>query len=348
MMRFLRILLLLFTVIQGVNVYSFDRLVYYLCVGDGLIYEADQTDPDTVNRKYHYDFTGGHITSSDSRVTIVIYNTPGTFRTNLKTTFKDGTDSLDQVSVVVYSSPIPKFYFPKDTGYCAGGNSPITLSTTTSAITGVSYLWNTGATTPSINVNTQGTFYVDLVIRSDSRTCDSVHRSITITENPIPNVYLGQDKLMCQNQTILLDAGAGVGYQYLWTPDNDVTQTKSVNLPGTYKVRVTNQFGCYSEDEILFQDSCPHYVFIPNAVYPNDDRLNDLFIKVLNFTPLEAVFSIYDRWGEMLYESKDLNAAWDCKVDGNTVPQDVYVYKLVYKDTDKKWYEFRGTFFVLR
>ena len=109
-----------------------------------------------------------------------------------------------------------------------------------------------------------------------------------------------------------------------------------------------NYYINYISDQIEFKDSCPHYVFVPNAVSPNEDRLNDLFTKVWNFTPKDYKFTIFNRWGELLFETLDINAGWDCKFKGDLVEQDVYVYKITYYDTDKKWYEIRGTFFVVR
>jgi gliding motility-associated-like protein len=93
-----------------------------------------------------------------------------------------------------------------------------------------------------------------------------------------------------------------------------------------------------------------HKIGIANSykANPNEDRLNDLFIKVWNFTPKDYKFTIYNRWGELLFETLDINAGWDCKFKGDLVQQDVYIYKITYYDTDKKWYEMRGTFFVVR
>jgi gliding motility-associated-like protein len=276
----------------------------------------------------------------------VCYPTAGVFLTTVKTTFDDGKDTTDEVRVAVYDWPMPAFSFPKDTGYCAGANFPLTLNTLSHF--GATYKWSTGATSQSITVNTQGTYWVNVLLKASGTTCDSVYKEVDITEYPLPTVNLGQDKTMCQNQTIRLDAGPGAGYTYSWLPNGEATRTLDVNIPGIYRARVTTDKGCFAEDEIELVDSCPHYVYVPNAVSPNEDRLNDLFVKVWNFTPKDYVFRIFNRWGELLYESTDLTAGWDCKVKGELVCQDIYVYKITYVDNDKRWYEMRGTFFVVR
>lgn len=296
---------------------------------------------------WEWNFQGAATTSSTQQNPAgICYPTAGIFITTVKTTFQDNTDSTDSVRIVVYDHPIPAFNLPNDTGYCEGASIPLTLNTT--IFPGVQYKWNTGETTPSINVNTQGTYWVELVVRANIYTCDSVRKQITISEYPKPSVNLGQDKYMCQNQVILLDAGAGVNFDYVWTPNNETSRTINATLPGIYQVTVTNAFGCSASDDIELIDSCPHYVFIPNAISPNEDRLNDLFTKVWNFTPKDYTFTIYNRWGELLFETNDINLGWDCKFNGELVQQDIYVYKMTYFDTDKKWYELRGTFFVVR
>jgi gliding motility-associated-like protein len=275
----------------------------------------------------------------------ICYPTAGIFLTTIKTTFDDGTDTTDQVHIVVYDWPITSFAFAKDTGYCSGSSSPFTLNTVN--YPGVKYRWSTGATTSSITVNTQGKYWVNLVLKAGNLVCDSVYKEVNIVQYSQPTVNLGKDKTMCQNQLIPLDAGGGTGYTYSWSPDGEVSRTIQVSLPGIYKVRVTNDKGCFAEDEVEMIDSCPHYVFVPNAVSPNEDRLNDLFAKVLNFTPKEYTFRVFDRWGELLFETDDVTAGWDCKVKDELVEQDIYMYKITYSD-NKKWYEMRGTFYVVR
>jgi gliding motility-associated-like protein len=75
---------------------------------------------------------------------------------------------------------------------------------------------------------------------------------------------------------------------------------------------------------------CPLY--IPNAFTPNGDNINDRFVlsvsedcEVLNFE-----IQIFDRWGQMVYESKELDPskAWDGQFDSNYLQQGLYLYKI--------------------
>lgn len=336
------------------NSFAFDQDTLYLCKGDGIKYQNITKLGKAVAWFWTFqsgsDDSGNPFNSStDSAPPPVFYNSAGIFVTTIKTTFSTGEDSTDKIMVVVRDWPMNNFYFPTDTGYCAGGSFSLTLNTT--SFPGLVYTWSTGATSSSISVNSPGTYSVKLEIKAGSNVCQSLNKSVNVTEYPSPKVYLGQDKFMCQNQVINLDAGAapaGDVYSYSWQPNNEVTRTIGVSLPGIYGVRVTNKYGCYADDQVEFADSCPHFVFVPNAFSPNEDHLNDLFVKVWNFTPKEYTFRIFNRWGELLFETNDINAGWDARVSGTTVEQDVYVYKITYQDNDRKWYELRGTFFVVR
>lgn len=344
-MKYLRVYILFLFSLNVFSAFSFNVDTLYICKDMCINYTNVTTQGIAV--AWQWTFQGSSTPSSTlQNPPNICYPTAGIFKTTVKTTFQDNSDSTDDVMIVVYDHPIPSFPFPKDTGYCQGNTLPLVLNTTT--FPGLTYKWSTGATSQSISVNTQGTYWVDLVIRAGNLTCDSVRKQLTITEYPTPTVYLGQDKTMCQNQVITLDAGGGAGTTYLWSPTNEATKTINASLPGIYIVVITNQFGCTASDQIELVDSCPHFVFVPNAVSPNADRLNDLFVKVWNFTPKDYTFSIYNRWGELLFETNDINAGWDCTSNNVPVQQDVYVYKITYFDNDKKWYELRGTFFVVR
>jgi gliding motility-associated-like protein len=317
----------------------------YICREDGIRYTSISRSGTPV--AWDWRFQGGDIPSSIlQNPPIVSYPVAGVFNTYVTTTFDNGQQFEDTFIIVVKDWPLPAFNLSNDTGYCNGDAFSLTLNAINypEAV----YQWSTGASSQSITVNQAGTFWVNVYIKAGNRNCDSVYKEMTVTEHPKPTVNLGNDRLMCQNQIITIDAGAGSNYSYLWSPLGQTTRMIDVSLPGIYRARVTNEFNCFAEDEIELVDSCPHYIFIPNAVSPNQDGLNDIFNKVWNFTPKEFVFRIYNRWGEMLFESFDKTLGWDCNYQDKPVQQDIYVYQIDYLDTDDKWYNFRGTFYIVR
>ena len=110
-----------------------------------------------------------------------------------------------------------------------------------------SYLWNTGATTQTIetsaSVNTE-TWYKVTVAIGGTAYSDSVK-----VTSAGPVVHLGNDTAICQGSTLTLDAGAGEGYTYLWS-DNSTGQTLDVTTAGTYAVTVEDTLHCQATDDI--------------------------------------------------------------------------------------------------
>ena len=87
--------------------------------------------------------------------------------------------------------------------------------------------------------------------------------------------------------------------------------------------------------------------YVPNAFTPGG--LNNLFIpqgQFFDFTLFEMV--IYNRWGELVYETRDINKGWDGTKDGNVVQVGSYVYMIRFVDADGKEHRRKGTVTVLK
>jgi gliding motility-associated-like protein len=334
-----------FFVVCSLEVFSIHDPLY-ICRDDGAVFFMDTIGLQGTPNSWEWTIEGGSISKDfKQRTNLVTYHTAGTFKTYNKTGFVGGGFDYDTFVIVVVDWPMPAFYFPSDTAFCSG--SQITFNTVAYPPY-LTYKWSTGETTQSTSVNSSGIYTVTLQVMAGTKICQTIQKQGNVTESISPVVKLPQDKTMCQNQSISLDAGAGTAYKYAWTPNGETSRFINVSLPGIYRVKVTNADGCSAEDEIELIDSCPHTIFVPNAVSPNEDLLNDVFVKIWNFTPKDYTFRIYNRWGELLFETTDLLAGWNCKVNDVPVQQDIYVYKITYFDNDKKWYEMRGTFFVVR
>jgi gliding motility-associated-like protein len=67
--------------------------------------------------------------------------------------------------------------------------------------------------------------------------------------------------------------------------------------------------------------------FAPNSFTPNNDGLNDMFMPFVPYSK-SASLLIYDRWGNLIYNTNDMELGWDGKYKGENAPCDVYVYKI--------------------
>ncbi len=147
----------------------------------------------------------------------------------------------------------------------------------------------------------------------------------TVNVNELPNVDIGDTVYMYPGSPILLDAGSGY-VSYEWSTGEN-TQIVQINDKGTYYVTVQNDRCCFKTDtaQVIFFD-----VMVPNAFRPGG--ANNIF-KAYASSP-EAinnfVMYIYNRWGQQMYVSKDMNQGWDGKINGVDAPGDVYVWLINY------------------
>ncbi|MCC6372205.1 MAG: gliding motility-associated C-terminal domain-containing protein, partial [Bacteroidia bacterium] len=94
-------------------------------------------------------------------------------------------------------------------------------------------------------------------------------------------------------------------------------------------------------------------VFIPSSFSPNFDGVNDIFIPVFTAYGLDTKtyeFEVFDRWGHSIFRTKDVTKGWDGTVNnkGEAMKEEVYVYKIKYKDLDGNLYNKIGHVSLLK
>ncbi|MCC6462225.1 MAG: gliding motility-associated C-terminal domain-containing protein [Saprospiraceae bacterium] len=110
---------------------------------------------------------------------------------------------------------------------------------------------------------------------------------------------------------------------------NDTT-TKEIR----YVLIATSPKGCVQREEIRFNLVFPFLLF-PNAFTPDGDQVNDAFgMIVLKGLAYVARMEIFNRWGQIVYQSTDEAATWDGTIDGKEAPADVYVYRVWWRRGD--------------
>ncbi len=113
------------------------------------------------------------------------------------------------------------------------------------------------------------------------------------------------------------------------------------------KLAVSNLGGCSdtSEIDLCFKDTI--ILYIPTAFSPNGDKLNDEFIWK-NYGASKISVSIYNRWGEIIYKSNDMNGSWDGKVNGVDCPEGLYIAYIEYRGNRVANKVFTQTLMLLR
>jgi gliding motility-associated-like protein len=132
-----------------------------------------------------------------------------------------------------------------------------------------------------------------------------------------------------------------------------------LGVPTCYRVyAVENTLFPPARDTSLSNISCPNLpsrIFIPNSFSPNNDSINDVFkpvgLSILNEPPtsdLQYDFKIYNRWGQLIFETHDQNQGWNGTYKGKDSPVDVYVYIIEAHGLDGRRFFVRGNVTLIK
>jgi gliding motility-associated-like protein len=139
-------------------------------------------------------------------------------------------------------------------------------------------------------------------------------------------------------------------YSYLWTTDPPSSSQKISNLYyGWYFVDIIDATGCAMKDTVyIVPGPCCENVYIPNAFTPNGDGHNDEW-KLVSSTGLSIdQFAVYNRWGDMIWHTRDQHDSWNGKRNGIDIEVGTYFYILRYQClSDGKHYQRKGDVTIL-
>jgi gliding motility-associated-like protein len=200
-------------------------------------------------------------------------------------------------------------------------------------------------------------YYVTGTTSSGCVFVDSVW--VDVTTLPQSSVYAtATPDTIPEGGSSVLEAFPDIaGYTYNWLPPTGLSSTtgQTVTASGiqeqtTYLVEVAGN-GCtratfvtITTVEFICGDV---YIFVPSAFSPNGDTENDvLFVRGQNLE--EIVFKVFDRWGELVFETNDQAVGWDGTFKGELVDPDVYVYHLTAICFDGQETLIKGNVTVLR
>jgi gliding motility-associated-like protein len=221
------------------------------------------------------------------------------------------------------------------------GNSPkicegdiYKLENNETNIVKTSYKWSTSETTPTINIQTPGNYWLEISNENECTAKDSI--DVLAYFSPIS--ALGNDTNVCFTVTEFLELNAGEANNIIWTKNNILISDSNIlkiTNGGEYKVSLSNGRNCTTEDYIFIDTLCSDVIFFPNAFTPNNDLINDEF-KAYSIQTYFYELLIYNRWGNLIYISNDINDGWDGTYQNTPAPQDVYVYYCTYEIVNNK------------
>jgi gliding motility-associated-like protein len=265
---------------------------------------------------------------------------------------------IDSVSVSFISSSL---VLNANDSICAGEQTLVTATNLNPSIS-FSYTWS--PTSILVNPSASATVLVEpttsqyvYVTASASNGC-IVEDSIYIWVSPLGNETVtawAQDILVPEGGTTTL-YGSPAGYEYIWTPlggiVNPSAQTTNVTVEQTsiYTFTVTDGI-CTKSDTVLVKTYAficgDPYIYVPNAFTPNGDNENDvLFVRGQLLEKM--VFRVFNRWGEMVFETYDRSSGWDGTFRGRQLDPDVYDWYLEATCIDESQSIIKGNVTLMR
>jgi gliding motility-associated-like protein len=239
------------------------------------------------------------------------------------------------------------FSLGNDVQVCEG--APVTIDAGAGY---TAYLWSNGATSQSINTNTANTYSVTVTNANGCTATDAMNVAII----PTPQVDLGADEYAYEGTDVNLFANVNTTSNtgtYNWQPDTYLScnncQNPTADAVDTieYIVTYTDADGCVNSDSItLFILPVTEVVF-PNAFTPNNDGRNDWYLPI-GSTIKTIQLSIFNRWGEKVFETFDEATGWDGNYKGKQAPAGVYIYTAdvtLYNNASRK---FKGSITLIR
>jgi gliding motility-associated-like protein len=295
-----------------------------ICMGDSLQLNAG-------NGFANYLWSTGESTPS------VYVNAAGTFYV----TATDANNCISKDTMMIGRLlALPIVNLTNDTTICAGQQKTIDAGAGFSA-----YLWSTGSTTQSININSLGSYWVRVTDNNNCKAFDTLSINKIL---PSPSRFLTfRDTAVCTYDTITLKTNLPFQH-YLWS-NGSFSPAITVNTIGRYWLMVTSDAGCVGKDTVtLIAKACYRNIFFPTSFTPNGDSRND------NYKPTVYGFldryhiKIYNRWGQKVFESSDPLIGWNGNFGGLKQLAGGFVWECTYQFKNAIMETERGSFLLLR
>ncbi|MDQ3072924.1 MAG: PKD domain-containing protein [Bacteroidota bacterium] len=322
---------------------DFDFIYADSCNGEAIqftfIGSGDPNAPEPEN--WLWTFGDGEIKSN--RNPSKTYFNPGLYEVKLTVRSKDKCESTVTKNVRIFGPPTPDFIASEA---CEGETTVFTDSSKTEFGTIVAWDWKFGDGKSSTSSSPQhlykkaGTYSVKLTVVSEQGCVDSVKKNIDVLLRPVADFDIVKNPVTILKPTaefINKSVGAdsliwffGDGYS-----SSELNPTHSYADTGKYPVYliIFNSNGCQDtlvDTMIVRQD---YVIYVPNIITSNGDSLNDYFLpKGDGISDFEMI--IYDRWGNEVFRSKDLNEPWKGTYSNGPerVPEGTYMYVITIID----------------
>jgi gliding motility-associated-like protein len=308
------------------------------CFNDTTWFDLSDTSGIDSVRWNFGDPASGALNSSTDNLPWHIYTDTGLFTTSV-VLYEGLVQDTFSETFRILASPIVDL--GPDTAWCTGSMN------LNGGFNGTSWLWSTGDTTQFLNVQATGTYWV----RAELNGCFA-RDTMIVDQLPPIDVDAGPD-LISDCELVEIQATSTNGTAFIWTPASSLDDPTTLNpraLPKTdtwYFVTASGIAGCNATDSVFVEAAGVEGIEMPNAFSPNGDGHNDRFRPVHKCID-QGHFIILNRYGKVIFETNDLDVAWDGQFKGEPQPMGTYVYHLTGELVSGEKIDLKGNISLLR
>ncbi len=271
-------------------------------------------------------------------------STPGDYWVQVQDGICQATDTIS----VNFTTPISEFIVA-DTVGCAPLFVQFTDQSSTDFGSIVSWAWDLGDNTtsnqqnPSHNYASSGVYNVQLVITTSNGCIDTAQRNIDVTVylQPVALFYSNPNPANVEEDIVFIDQSVNT---LTWDWDFGNNEYSIIQNPihtyiesGNYIVQlvVTNNI-CSDTFSVILSVNEELIYYVPNAFSPDGDEFNNTFLPIFTsgYDPYDYHLSIYNRWGEKIFESNDASLGWDGTYNSKKVESGVYTWAIDFGDSN--------------
>jgi len=248
-----------------------------------------------------------------------------------------GCELIDSASISFTSAAIN---LDGTINICLGDNATVNATSNDANLTLSNFNWSgdsilvsgEGTANAIFNPTVSQYVYLTVDVSNGCNLTDSIF--IAVSNINASSVIGTASSYSVPNTSVVTLSAQPSGYSYSWTPTTNLNSptaqetTATINETTLFTVAVSDGI-CTKQDTVLvkgFNFICGEpFVYIPNAFSPDGDGNNDiLFVRSTIVERL--VFKVFNRWGELVFESNSLNRGWDGTFRGKLLDPDTYDY----------------------
>ena len=249
-----------------------------------------------------------------------------------------GCSATDNETVIV--NYLPVLTISPNQSICSGESASISISGANF------YSWSPLGAGSSFTFSPASTTTYT-VIGTDNNGCSSTVNS-TITVHPNPQAGISANPVITTSDSpviVFSNTSSGATGYVLSLGDGTTLDDFGPDLQYTYPysegnyevfLNVFNQFGCNDSTAIYIQITGDEIFYVPNTFTPDGDEFNNVFRPIFTngFDPANFQLAIYNRWGELIFQSLNAEKGWDGYYGDRLCPVGTYTWKITYKNPE--------------